>query len=556
MSDATNGAAEVSQQTKNDVAQQVEFYLSDSNLPFDKFLFSLWSASFNKPRQVILDTPVDSSANVDTLNNNTGSLKHDRFHLGWIPLDTLCSFKRMRDYLQPPPQGLGSQDAVANAVKEGSNDVQVYKFGKDGQEEAGWYVRKTSELKKAGDVLDRSAYAKGFPVPEGHDDETDEGKKAQREAEAELQKKIEAWVKDLGVGKALSVRMRREDKQVNGKTILKAGKFKGSIFIEFAETESVDKFVKLDPKPEFEGKPLEVMTKTAYVDMKREIYAPGSAKQAEKNGKGSKGFNAWALKYVDSNGFPAPVENVSKDSRDNSKKRKADDGPEERDVMFDGVRFKAKRTKEGDDSSIELVDEDKIGTEEGQWPKGRLLKFTLSGDGSNKFNFMELKGKIATIAKPGFIGLEQPKGDDQDRPVANLPSSSTTAAPSSHAMVDTIEQPKPKLDAPPMVASASAVKEEAKSDPSAQRGTASFREVVSDEAFDKIKSEFSDFEGQKLEWSRASDEEERKHVLSRARWHAKEAFSSDRGGNGGRGGRGGGRGGRGGRGGNSKRARR
>ena len=222
----------------------VEFYLSDSNLPFDKFLFTLWSQSFNQPDKLILDTPVDQSLTNDAtaqLSKDTGSLKHDRFHLGWIPLQTLCSFKRMRDFLKPEPQGFGNLDNVAQTLKDNSQVLQVFKFGssqqpqesKEQQEGAGWYVRRTTELKKQADVLERSVYVKGFPVLEqtAEEEQSDEGKSKLKEFELDLQKKIEAWAKDLGVGKVLSVRMRREDKKVNGKIIPRAGKFKVS-FLE------------------------------------------------------------------------------------------------------------------------------------------------------------------------------------------------------------------------------------------------------------------------------------------------------------------------------------
>ncbi|KAK4058495.1 hypothetical protein OIO90_000657 [Microbotryomycetes sp. JL221] len=561
------------------VRQQVEFYLSDSNLPFDKFLFSLYSASFHKPRQVILDTPIDDSFKLNTLSSTQGvsSIKHDRNHLGWIPFETLCSFKRMRDFLQPSPKGLGSIDQLAQTLKD-SKLVQAHQFGKQDQQDQGWYVRKTNELQKAPDVLERSAYAKGFPVVSIEGDETTEdNKKLIKDKEIELQKQIESFVKQLNVGNVLSVRMRREDKIVNGKTIPRQGKFKGSVFIEFADTDSVDKFCKLEPKPQFQGQTLETMSKADYVEMKRQIYAPGTEKQIQStnNNKNNKQFNAWSQKLVDSNGFPSLFETTTNNKNEttdsNSKKRKAqEDGPEERDIMFDGVRFKAKRIN---DDSVELVDENSIGTTEGQWPKGRLLKFTIKTKGSDdtRFNYIELKNQISSIVKPGYIGLDTKDEQQVDKVQASASGSNGTSTGGfkSVAMTDVGEGViKPKLNAPPTIASASTTSSSSiepsqvvNDDQNLLRGTASFKQIVDDEAFNKIQSEFSNFQGQELNWTRATEQEERQHNLSRARWHAKEAFfgsdergSGGRGRGGGRGGRGGGRGGRGGH--SNKRQRR
>lgn len=204
----------------------VEFYLSDSNLPFDKFLFTLWSDSFNKPEQVILSTPAPAeNANPAGLIKHSRS-KHDRFHLGWIPLEKLSTFKRMREFTEPAPKGFGSVGGIAKAL-EPSTLIEAREFGKDGEENAGWYIRRKTELKRPADVLDRSVYVKGFPVSDAAAD-SDDAKKALRETEHELQQQIEGWARGLGVGKVLSVRMRREEKIVNGKALKNAGKFKVS----------------------------------------------------------------------------------------------------------------------------------------------------------------------------------------------------------------------------------------------------------------------------------------------------------------------------------------
>lgn len=137
----------------------------------------------------------------------------------------------MSGYLEPAPTGLGGIDEVAKAL-EASTEVEAKKFGEEGQDGAGWYVRKTAELARPVDVLDRSIYAKGFPVEEPKDD-SEEAKKAVRDAELDLQKRMENWARSLNVGKVLSLRMRREDKPATGdrKTTVKGGgKFKVRIF--------------------------------------------------------------------------------------------------------------------------------------------------------------------------------------------------------------------------------------------------------------------------------------------------------------------------------------
>lgn len=135
----------------------------------------------------------------------------------------------MAPYLEAPPTGLGGIDEVAKAL-EASTEVEARKFGEEGQEGAGWYVRKSAELARPVDVLDRSIYVKGFPVEEPKDD-SEEAKRAVREKELDLQKRLENWARSLNAGKVLSLRMRREDKAPVGdrkSTVKGGGKFKVS----------------------------------------------------------------------------------------------------------------------------------------------------------------------------------------------------------------------------------------------------------------------------------------------------------------------------------------
>ena len=52
-----------------------------------------------------------------------------------------------------------------------------------------------------------------------------------------------------------AVRMRRIDK---------SKEFKGSVFVEFTDFKTVEKFLNVDPRPTWEGKELLVMTKYAF----------------------------------------------------------------------------------------------------------------------------------------------------------------------------------------------------------------------------------------------------------------------------------------------------
>lgn len=168
----------------------------------------------------------------------------------------------MQPHLAPPPAGLGSTDAVAAALEK-SALVEARKFGAEGEEGAGWYVRRKSELKRPEDAMDRSAYAKGFPTFELPEAPTAEQRTEVKQKEDALQIELEAWARALNVGDVKAVRMRRDTKGpvINGKaTVAKGrGKFKGSVFIEFANKDSVAAFLALEPKPTFNDAALETM---------------------------------------------------------------------------------------------------------------------------------------------------------------------------------------------------------------------------------------------------------------------------------------------------------
>ena len=96
----------------------VEFYFSDSNLPYDKFMWTL----------------------------HTANEEH------WVPIATVASFKRMKPY-----QSHGVP-WVAAALREYSTDLEV--------DEKGENCRRSAEVKdsKPEDQMDRSIYAVSYLI--------------------------------------------------------------------------------------------------------------------------------------------------------------------------------------------------------------------------------------------------------------------------------------------------------------------------------------------------------------------------------------------------------
>ncbi|KAF8882863.1 hypothetical protein BD779DRAFT_1663261 [Infundibulicybe gibba] len=199
-------------------ARQIEFYFADANLPYDKFMWTLYIK--------------------------------DPDH--WVPVETVSSFKRMREF------AAFGNEWVAKALRL-SEELEV--------DEAGLKVRRRTEVQEPKGQFERSVYAKGF----GDEDDT-------------LQKKLEEFFGKYG--KTNAVRMRRDEDK----------KFKGSVFAEFADFNTVDAFLTSDPKPSWDGSDLLIMTKEAYCDMK--IKEKGLSGKAANNRRDAmkhngKGFNAF-----------------------------------------------------------------------------------------------------------------------------------------------------------------------------------------------------------------------------------------------------------------------
>lgn len=147
---------------------------------------------------------------------------------GWVPLSVICAFKRM--------QRFRPVEKVAEALKGSKELLEVSEDGES--------VRRRKPLvepkpEQKANQFQRSVYAKGFG------DETDG-------TQEELEKFFEQF------GPVKQVRLRRTDDK----------KFKGSVFVEFAELADAEKFVALDPKPKYKDTELLTMSKQAYVEMK------------------------------------------------------------------------------------------------------------------------------------------------------------------------------------------------------------------------------------------------------------------------------------------------
>jgi lupus La protein len=99
----------------------------------------------------------------------------------------------------------------------------------------------------------RSVYVKGFG-----------------DEEPSSQFDIEAFFAQFGSTNA--VRLRRTPEKL----------FKGSVFVEWSDEETAQKFLALDPKPKWKGKhTLQIMSKTAYLDLKQQEIQDGTVQPSE-----------------------------------------------------------------------------------------------------------------------------------------------------------------------------------------------------------------------------------------------------------------------------------
>ncbi|EJU00549.1 hypothetical protein DACRYDRAFT_23006 [Dacryopinax primogenitus] len=280
------------EEVKAKILQQVEFYFSEANLPFDKFLFTL-------------------------------SYKDNPEH--WVPVGTIASFKRMREYTAAKGTAY-----VADALKPST----LLELSESGEKVRRKVALENLESRQSHDAFARSIYAKGF------------GEEAKG-----LQEELEAFFSQFG--KFNVVRMRR-DKETKV--------FKGSVFVEWVDMITASKFLMQEPKPRWKGTELTTMSKKAYCDMKiaekgidvtkdplkRGGRGASVAEGAEGEQKRRADFSGWKLIYQQ------------------KKEQKAKVQAEKPDIYIEMDGEKIKLNKDGTVDPAEI---------EGKYKKGALVAF-------------------------------------------------------------------------------------------------------------------------------------------------------------------------------------
>jgi lupus La protein len=94
----------------------------------------------------------------------------------------------------------------------------------------------------------------------------------------------------LTYGATRQVRLRRTEEKL----------FKGSVFVEWEDEETQQKFLALDPKPEWRGNPLKIMPKKAYMAEKEDEIKDGKMEPKESWGPESRG--GWGRGYQNGRG--------------------------------------------------------------------------------------------------------------------------------------------------------------------------------------------------------------------------------------------------------------
>lgn len=222
------------EEAKDEALRQVEFYFHDSNLPFDKFLFTL--------------TRKDPE--------------------GWVPIATIASFKRMRTIKE-----LLGLEGIAEALKASKELLDV--------SEDGTKVRRRKELVPVKDTFDRSVYAKGF----GEETET-------------LQKELESFFNTFGKVNSVRMRRDMEantkPKPFKGSVFVEFAEMddRNKFLAQAAQKDPEQDGGK---GITFQDKELVVMSKDAYVKMKMEEKGidPSTNKINRGSDSAHKKFNAF-----------------------------------------------------------------------------------------------------------------------------------------------------------------------------------------------------------------------------------------------------------------------
>ncbi|KAI1082715.1 hypothetical protein F5B20DRAFT_481222 [Whalleya microplaca] len=172
-----------------------------------------------------------------------------------VPLSLICSFSRMRRF-KP-------YSAVVDALKS-SNFLVVE--GAEGEETVRRKNPYDPAKSKRHQMDERSSYIKGFG-----------------EEQTSTQFDIEAFLSSYG--EFNSVRLRRVEDEKRA--------FKGSVFVEWADKETAERFVALKPQPTWKGYPLHILSKLEYQRQKakeiREGRVPMKGSENFRGGRGHRG---------------------------------------------------------------------------------------------------------------------------------------------------------------------------------------------------------------------------------------------------------------------------
>lgn len=232
-----------------EVIQQVEFYFSDANLPFDKFMFLQTSPHLDSVKAPNLSAEAKQKA--------------EAYGPGCSPvlLQTVASFKRMRRFSSKFPTSKLAE--ILQTSPTSPKLIEIMTEELNGQPTL--YIRrvlKLEESNRAG-ASDHCVYAKGFLSEE----ELEKGEPK------DIQVRLEKWAKQWGQIGVLRMRRENNDKREAPSKDKREKKWKNSVFIEFRDPSSAERLVnefKLESgKPQFDGRELSsIMFKMDYVTMK------------------------------------------------------------------------------------------------------------------------------------------------------------------------------------------------------------------------------------------------------------------------------------------------
>ncbi|WWC92727.1 uncharacterized protein L201_007686 [Kwoniella dendrophila CBS 6074] len=345
-------------------AKQIYFYFSDSNLPVDKYFFSL------------------TCCNTE----------------GWVPLKTILTFKRMREFNE-----LGLPFvvyALKKKIQEEGKDPLI-SISTDNEN-----VKRKRPLEPNATAWSRSAYVKGF----GEDD-----------VENNKQEKIEQYFDQFG--KINAVRMRRGDLEDKGPSGKGKGKFKGSVFVEFGYEKDLKSFLELESIPQYADEEMSKMSKDEYVKMKaKEKGIPDSeihkgGKPDGKNRDAGRKFNAFKEMDKAKKGILPSLAKIGDDvavvgvrpgfsngAEKSSRKRDREDDGEERDgkearkeepkaltIEYKGA------TLECDRHTGKILDPSKV-----PFDNNAAIKFISHGENGD---WKELKAQVAKVIENPFLAF-------------------------------------------------------------------------------------------------------------------------------------------------------